>query len=306
MKFNFTGILVIMLICGCSIAKQRVVNKDKAEDYYQKAWDILQKTTHYTLSRALSNQALAYIDTAISLNATQSKYFRVRGTSYYHLKDYELAISNFNQAIKLDPTNSLAWMNRAITFENTERYSLAEQDYLKALEYDKGSTTIYFNLGLLYGKWGKDSLSLLAYDQVIKMDTMNGSAYLNRGELKIGKGLYADAIPDFNMAIQLDPTDKLAYNNRGLCKYYLKQYADAIIDLEKALSIKLDESFYENYDTDKYSYNNIANSYLGLGNIEKACVYWNTAVQKGYKYKKEWKTMYNIDDPNELLTKYCK
>ncbi|MEI9943560.1 MAG: tetratricopeptide repeat protein [Chitinophagaceae bacterium] len=304
-KFKFAVILLLSVICGCSGFKHSAA-KDKAENYYQKALSILQATTHNALSKSLSNQALHYIDTAISLYPFESKYYRVRGTSYYHLKEYDLAISNFTQALKLDSTNSLAWMNRAITFENTEKYSLAEQDYLKALQYDRKSATIYFNMGLLYDKWGKDNLSLLAYDQAIKIDPKNESAYLNRGEANLENGSYLNAISDFNIILSLDSAHKLAYNNRGLCKYYLNQYEDAIIDFKKALSLKLDDSFYENFDTDKYSYNNIANSYFGLGNIKEACIYWNMAIQKGYKYKKEWKAVFHIDDPNELLAKYCK
>jgi tetratricopeptide (TPR) repeat protein len=280
----------------------------KAEEYYLKAWNILQNTTHNALSNALAIRALGYIDTAISINPTESKFFRIKGTSYYHLKKYDLAVLNYNQALKLDSTNSLAWMDRGIVFENTERYSLAEQDYLKALEHATKSNVIpiHINFGLLYDKWGMDSLSLLAYDYVIKIDPENKDAYLNRGEVNLRKRSYADAILDFDRVIRLDSTDKLSYNNRGICKYYLKQFEDAIIDLKKALSIKLDDSFYENFNTDKYSYNNIANSYFGLGNIKEACVYWNIAIQKGYKYKKEWKTIYNLDDPNDLITRYCK
>jgi len=127
----------------------------KAEEYYRKAFSILQNTTHNALSIALSSQALAYIDSAIALDSTKSKYFRVKGASYFHLKKYDLAILNHSQAIQLDSTNSLAWMGRGIAYENEARYPLAEHDYFKALEYDKKSTTIYFNLGLLYGKWGR-------------------------------------------------------------------------------------------------------------------------------------------------------
>ena len=76
--------------------------------------------------------------------------------------------------------------------------------------------------------------------------------------------------------------------------------------LKKALSINLGSSFDQNYNTDKYSYNNMANSYFGLGNIEQACKYWKIAVEKGYTYKPEWKAIYNIDDPKELIKKYCK
>lgn len=116
MKLNNIYLISILIIYSCSTPQKNIVKKNKAEDYYMKAWTILQKTTHNALSKSLAIQALGYIDTAIALNSTESKYYRVRGTSYYHLKNYDLAILNFNLALKLDSTNSLAWMNRAITF----------------------------------------------------------------------------------------------------------------------------------------------------------------------------------------------
>jgi pentatricopeptide repeat protein len=221
------------------------------------------------------------------------------------LEKYDAAIDNFNEAIKIDSTNSLAWMGLGIAYENTERFELAEKNYMKSYQYDKNST-IMVNLGLLYDKWDKSDLSIKSYDKAIQMDAGCTSAYINRGEIKLRKGLYYGAIADFDIGISLDSLDKLSYNNRGLCKFYLKDYKSAIADFEKALQINLGKSFDENFDTDKYSYNNMANSYMALGNTEKACEFWNIAIQKGYQYQKEWKTIYNIDDPKELIQKHCK
>ncbi|WP_445456441.1 tetratricopeptide repeat protein [Flavobacterium sp. HNIBRBA15423] len=301
MRIFYLFILLNSLCFG-----QNKENEFKAEYYYNKAFEILNNTTHNALSEELSLEALEYSNKAIELNAKNSKYFRVRGTTYFHLKNYDLALNNHNEAIIIDSTNSLAWMGRAIVFENTQRFELAEKSYIKALEFDKDSSAIIFNFGLLYSKWKKIDLSILYYDKAVKLDPEYTSAYINRGDIKLKLGMYKDAVLDFNKAISLDSIDKVSYNNRGLCKFYLKEYQNAILDFEKALNINLGKSFNENFDTDKYSYNNMANSYCYLGNIEKACEFWNIAIQKGYVYKKEWKEIYNIEDPNELIKKYCK
>ncbi|WP_083921294.1 tetratricopeptide repeat protein [Cytophaga aurantiaca] len=307
MKFNsLIAFIFLIIMAGCIGGKRLTeIEKADAERYYIKAWTILQNTTQNTLSRASATEALEYINKAIKLNDSESKYFRVRGTSYYHLKDYDSALSDFNKAISLDHTNGLAWMNRAILYENTARFDLAERDYLSALNYDMEKTTVYYNLGLLYDKWGKDSLSLHAYDEVIKLNPAYEGIYVNRGEKRMRCRLYEGAVSDFNSALKYDSTNKMAFNNRGLSKYYLKQYESAIPDFKKALSIGADAAFYEHFDTDLYSYNNMANCYFALGNIEEACKNWKIAIQKGYKYQKEWNEEYNIDDPNELILKYC-
>ncbi|MCU0441455.1 MAG: tetratricopeptide repeat protein [Bacteroidia bacterium] len=162
------------------------------------------------------------------------------------------------------------------------------------------------NLALLYEKWDKIDLSMNAINKAILINPYYSNSYIARGERRRKMGLYKEAISDFSIAIMLDSTNKISFNNRGLCKFYIKDYEEAIFDFEKALSINLGESFVENFETDKYSYNNIANSYFGLGNINRACEYWRLALNKGYQYKSEWKELYNIDDPKLLIEKYCK
>lgn len=281
-------------------------NIEVAEIYYDSAFKILNHTSYGGLSRDLSLKALDLSNKAIDLNPNISKYFRVKGASYFHLKNYKFALENHKHAILLDSTNFLAWMGAGIVYENTSRFELAEKHYFKALEYDSTSVSLYINLGLLYAKWNKNSQSIKAFDKAIQINSTYTRSYIGRGERKREIGMFNEAISDFSIAIKLDSSDKISYNNRGLCKFYLKDYKSAILDFEKSLSINLGKSFDENFDTDKYSYNNIANSYLGLVNTEKACEYWHTAIQKGYQYKSEWKKMYNIDNPMELIKKYCK
>lgn len=302
-------IVCSLLAAGIAVhgnCQQVQENRNEAEVYYRKAMIILNNTTHNTLSRSLAEEAIYYSNQAIALDPSQSKYFRARGSAYIHVPDYASALTNMNEALRLDSTNALAWMGRGIVLENTARFSEAEESYLKALLYDPQPASIYYNLGMLYGKWSKDSLSVVNYDKAIKAMPEWVSAYTNRGEQKLQMKLYSEAIKDFNRAIQLDSTEKMSYNNRGLCEYYLKQYQEAIADFTKALSIRLDESFNQKYDTDKYSLNNMANCWFALGNQEEACTCWKKAIESGYVYKPEWKQQYGIDDPKELVRKYCK
>lgn len=292
-----------MLICGCAATQKNSPKKVNAEVYYEKALSILEKTT---ISKSLANKALTYINKAIHSDPSQSKYYCVRGVAYHRSKRYDLALLDYNQTLKLDSTSSLNWVNRAILYENTERYSLAEQDYLKALEYERESISIYLSLTTLYSKWGKDSLFIGSCNNIIRIDPNYRSAYVYRGYVNLKQGNSVKALSDYTIALDLDSNDKISYNNRGLCKYYLKQYEAAIIDFNKALKIKVDVLSYENSKIDGYSYNNIANSYFALGDTEKACIYWHMAIKNEYQYNNEWKIIYHIDDPNELIKTYCK
>jgi tetratricopeptide (TPR) repeat protein len=299
-------LLFIILFISSLTFSQKSDKELKAELYFRKASEILDRTVHNALSQKLSNEALKYAKKAIELNSKPSRYYSLIGTIYKHLKKNDLGLNNFNIAIKIDSTNFSALTGKAMIFENSNQFSLAEKNYLKALKYDKDPTTIIYNMGLLYSKWGKIDLSLKCYDEVIKKSPEFTSPYINRGELKLQLKLYEDAISDFNVAISLDTINKVSYNNRGLGKFYLKNYNSAISDFEKSISINLGKSFNENYNTDIYAYNNMANAYLAIGNIKKACEFWNVAIRNGYKYQAEWKELYNIENPIELIKIHCK
>ncbi|MCU0442682.1 MAG: hypothetical protein MUE96_09815 [Bacteroidia bacterium] len=111
-------------------------NNKTAEAYYDSAFKILNSNTYGALSKGLSSKALDLSNKAIQLDSNVSKYFRVKATSYYHLKNYEQALYNHERAILLDSTNCLAWMGAGVVFENTNRLELAERYYRKSLECD--------------------------------------------------------------------------------------------------------------------------------------------------------------------------
>ena len=276
-----------------------------AEIYYQKAIDILKKNVHNALSDSLANQARKYINYSISIDPTSSEYLRVKGSTFIYTNDFDAALINYNYSITLDSTNLHAWMGKGIALENTYLFEMAEQCYFRAIGEVDLDKSVYLNLGILYRKWGKDSLSIDAYNKSIELNSKSRSAYLNRGIVKLNRKNFSEAIEDFNMAIHIDSTDKLAYNSRGFAKHYLLQYQDAIVDFKRALTIDLGASFDEKFESDSYTYNNLANSYLSIGDIENACIYWRKALENGYVYKIEWKEKYKIADPKELIKQYC-
>ncbi|MCH2194801.1 tetratricopeptide repeat protein [Kordia sp.] len=305
-QFLITFFISFLLI-GCAISKKNKTKADleQAEYHYFKAYAVLKSTTNNALSNALTTQALDDIDKAISIDDTQSKYHRVRGSIYSHRREYKKALVNFKKALQLNPENSLAHMGKGIAYENTGKFKLAEENYFKALEDKELAVSVNFNLGLLYGKWGKHDRSIEQYTKVLVSLPNYKSAYLNRGKVKLSLKKYEEALMDFNKAISLAPKDKVSLNNRGLALFYLKRYEEAIVDFKKTLRIDLGDSFNENYDTDAYAYNNMANSYFGHGKLDHACFYWNEAIDNGYVYKSEWKEEYNIEDPVKLILKHC-
>lgn len=305
LKILTTCFLFFALAMLCSSFISDTTPNPKAEKYYEKALAILQNTTQNALSKDDANEALSLVEKAIAIDPTVSKYYRVRGTCYNHLKIKDQAITNFMKAIELDSTNELALMNLAITYENMDSFKLAETYYLKALDHTEEPVGIFFNMGLLYHKWNKDSTAITTFDRVIRLAPRYGDAYVNRAYIYMSLKSYEEAIADLDIVIKHQPENKMAYNNRGLCQFYLKRYKLAIEDYKKSINIKMDKAFSENYSTDSYSYNNLGNCYKAIGDVDAACKNWKLAIQKGYQYQKKWKEEYGIDDPKDLIAKYC-
>jgi len=49
----------------------------------------------------------------------------------------------------------------------------------------------------------------------------------------------------------------------------------------------------------------MANCYFELEQFDKACLFWKKALDNGYNYKPEWKEIYGISDPIELIKDNC-
>ena len=83
-------------------------------------------------------------------NPQDASGFVNRGIAYYHLRNYDQALSDFNKAIELDPAYSDAYMERGIYYMEVKIDSLLSvSDYNKALELDPQNASAYYNRGVL-------------------------------------------------------------------------------------------------------------------------------------------------------------
>ncbi|HZU69829.1 MAG TPA: serine/threonine-protein kinase [Ktedonobacteraceae bacterium] len=84
-------------------------------------------------------EAIAAYNQAIVLDSNYALAYNNRGNIYSDLKDYRLAIANFNQAISLAP-NATRYANRGLAYYYLQDYYRAIQDFDRALQLDPGIT----------------------------------------------------------------------------------------------------------------------------------------------------------------------
>ena len=134
-------------------------------------WDNAIKQLTAALSEAKPNKAA--LDPA-------TIYF-YRGKAYGKKKEYDRAISDFNQALLLNPKYANAFNNRGITYYYKKDYDRAIADF----------------------------------NQALLLNPKDAAAFNNRGIAYNDKKEYERAIADFNQALLLNPKDAEAFNNRG-------------------------------------------------------------------------------------------
>src|SRR5262249_25818350 len=105
-----------------------------------------------------------------------------RGLAYAAKREYDRAITDYDQAIRLNPTNVQAYHNRGVAYYEKNAYDRAIADF----------------------------------DEAIRLNPKSSSVYTSRGHAYYAKGAYDRAIEDYDQAILLEPNSPQARQYRVL------------------------------------------------------------------------------------------
>jgi len=87
----------------------------------QNPWLLFDLSNVYAKLNDIS-AAIAWLDTAISIDSTQPEFYNNRGLYLYHLDMYDRAIQDYLTAIGLDSTESLYYGNLALAYHMKDMY----------------------------------------------------------------------------------------------------------------------------------------------------------------------------------------
>lgn len=237
--------------------------------------------------------------------------------AYYTKKEYNNAIKLYGELIILQPEFIGSYRNRGYCYFLLGMYSEAINDINIYLSKNQNDDVFYEIRGYSYFNIGNYQAALTDFEMQVKLNPKE-DAYFNRGRAKSDLGNNVGAIADFTKAINLKPDFSMAYNNRGWCKFELKNFNSALIDFNKA--IELDPKNWVAYDSrqeTKFALGDLNGSlsdcnkalelnpecsnsiffkgriYYKKGNKQKACEYWEQAMNLGN------------EKVNDYITKYC-
>lgn len=157
-------------LLGAAASYQNLNDYNKAIEYYKKAFNINSKNAQipYYIGYLYSEQqnwseANKYLSQAVALNPDSEaknllSYVRqnqsVTELSYaveqYEKKDFEGALTKFNEIIKKESENANAYYYRALIYDEQKKIQLAINDYLQVLKFTKELPIVNYLLAIDY------------------------------------------------------------------------------------------------------------------------------------------------------------
>lgn len=255
------------------------------------------------------DESIVCYDQILQYNPESAVAYNQRGLAYSEIKNYEMAILNFNTAIEKaskDKNIYIAYVNRSEAKLGSKQYEGAiadattaiflKSDYARAyvvradgyalskqfdkalVEYDKilQKFTSDPNIHATYASKARCYLELKLYKEAIEttdkglLAKSDFPAFYNiRGYSFIQLGQYQKALEEFLKAIGLDPSVSVNYNNKAYIYNKMKLYDKSIIECNKAISI-------DNTFPNTYKHRGLA--LYGVGKYEDALADINKAI----------------------------
>lgn len=164
------------------------------------------------------DQAADCFSKAISVNASDARYYDWRGLAYLHKSDADKALKDIEQALRLDARLAGAYLHRGYIHLHRKSFQRAVADFTRAIEIDGDDVVAYHAL----------CVRSFAKCEITRPTEYRRQA--NRGD--------PPGMADVLLAIKLRPEAPDAYMFRGdLFFVYLEDWSRAKEDYDKAIAI---------------------------------------------------------------------
>jgi tetratricopeptide (TPR) repeat protein len=119
-------------------------------------------------------KAVAYLEKAIQEKPNFAEAYNNRGNAYREMKQYALAMQDYNKAISLKPNLEKTFNNRGNIYFDQRNFQMAIEDYNKALSLNASYNLAYLNRGLAYHELKKDDLACLDFLKACEFGDCDG------------------------------------------------------------------------------------------------------------------------------------
>ncbi|MDP7991393.1 tetratricopeptide repeat protein [Bacillus sp. MHSD_36] len=160
------------------------------------------------------------------------------GNAYLSLGDYKSAFKDYNYAINLDIENINAWNARGYLYYVAHKFENALRDLSRALSINHTYIPALINRANTYCELQKYEKAFEDYNFVITLSPNSVEAYLNRGALYQELKIYDKAKKDFKKAIELNPLQAATYVNLAIISLIEGHVEEAKLSILKAVDLE--------------------------------------------------------------------
>ncbi len=261
-----------------------------------------------------------------NLGFNKPKLYRNLGLCYNKLGQYEKAVLAYQKRAELE-NSAVSWYNLAILNKKIGKFDEAIAAYVRCLESDSAYYQASYNLAALYNKLDKKDSALFYYQQAVTFNTHYSKAYYNIALIHYSYKQFDSAITYYNRVIELDPENMKALYNLGLSYNKINKLQDAadiyskLIDRDPTnikglhnlgtayLKLKVLDSALVIFNRlvhlsqDPKALYNRAKVYSELGDINKAKVDYEKAIEFKIDYAKAYHNLAILEEKSENYTK---
>ena len=149
--------------------KQSVTDPLKDADWNTRATSLWKNAQYVDVKKAV-----AYLEKAIQEKPNFAEAYNNRGNAYREMKQYALAMQDYNKAISLKPNLEKTFNNRGNIYFDQRNFQMAIADYNKALSLNASYNLAYLNRGLAYHELKKDDLACLDFQKACGFGDCDG------------------------------------------------------------------------------------------------------------------------------------
>ena len=189
-------------------------------------------------------QALAQGEAFADKPDEQYSLHHLRGSAYYGLQKYDLAVGDLTEAIRIKPGEWADFSQLGVAYYNLNRHDEAVQALQKALSIKPGDGITTQMLGKSYFKSGVGALGSKQYPEAVdllrKAGTYipnDGYVFYNLGEACLFSNNYSEAEKAFNQALSLLPRNADVFHRLGLVYEKQKKWDLSLNAYQKAAEI---------------------------------------------------------------------
>ena len=214
----------------------------KNNDYFRAIQELERGNEFY--QRREYEKALSSYDQAIILDSQSAEFYNNRGLAHYHLKNFADAVNDFSRALEINTSFAYAYNNRGMVRTTVGNVELAIQDYTKAIQLNPKLVDALNNRGNAYASLGQYQNALLDLQTAIGLSNNDSEIHNNLGNVYLSMQRYEDAIREYDRAVILNPSYSDAYYNRSIARLHCGNYSDALTDIQKAMQLNPNDSAY--------------------------------------------------------------